>query len=224
MTKILVLSNDRSLKNLVEVTLKFSDLNLYLAESSKQAWKLLDNTFFNLILVDFELKHESGLAFYKAIRQFEKNIPVIMIGQGRYDELILKDLSLEFYDYILKPFKFTELKKKINKLLNNYDLDNAPVNSCGLIFDFKKGMVIIKDKIIYLTRLELRLLMLLTKKAGNVVSLKKIKLHLEKEEKMHQLCCSYLINRLRKKLEKGIGESIQIISIRNEGIRLVLKA
>jgi DNA-binding response OmpR family regulator len=164
MKKILVLSNDQSLKYLIDVTMRYSGLAVNFTNTSKQAWKFLEEVFFDLIMIDYELKTESGLAFYKSIRQFEKNIPILMVGQGEHDEFILKDLSLDSYDYILRPFKFKELKTKINLLLNNQEILNSPVRRDKLIIDLKNGIVNIKDQIIQLTRTELRLLMLLSKK------------------------------------------------------------
>jgi DNA-binding response OmpR family regulator len=147
-----------------------------------------------------------------------------MVGQGEHDEFILKDLSLDSYDYILRPFKFKELKTKINLLLNNQEILNSPVRRDKLIIDLKNGIVTIKDQIIQLSRTELRLLMLLSKRDRDVVDFKKITKLLESEKKTIQISPLSIINRLREKLKRKLGESIEIIQIPNVGIRFELKA
>lgn len=116
MRKILLVSNDPDYQSSIDATLKYHGFDVLIATGTTDSWKLLRKIRFNFILVDFQLRNESGLAFFKAIRQFGTSTPVILIGDGAFDEFMLKDFSEANYDYILKPVKLSVLKEKMNLL------------------------------------------------------------------------------------------------------------
>lgn len=116
MANILLISNDLNFSKAMDMTVKSHGMTIQLATGSKEGWELLKNRKFQLILVDYQLNGESGLAFYKSIRQIGINTPALMIGECAFDEFMLKDLSQENYDYVIKPFEFEILKEKMDHL------------------------------------------------------------------------------------------------------------
>ncbi len=59
MKKLLVLSNDHSFKRLLEFSLKHNGFKVSFAASTDDAWKMLKKSTFDLVMIDFQLKHES---------------------------------------------------------------------------------------------------------------------------------------------------------------------
>ena len=223
MTKVLILSKDSTLLKFVNFTLKYNGFIVETVSDSAAAWQFLKQVRFDFIMVDYQLNDESGLAFYKALRQFGTNIPILMVGEGLFDEFMLKDLSFDNYDYLLKPFKFKELKKKITSLLHMVNEKEEFVSYGDLRIDVRQQLVIVKDRILQLGKIEMRILMLLAKKTGEVVDPKKIKKLLEAEGSFYGMTPFYYVSRLRIKLKQFAGEAFEISLIKNQGYRLELR-
>ncbi|MBA2403674.1 MAG: response regulator transcription factor [Bdellovibrionales bacterium] len=220
MTKVLVLTNDSTLQKFVNLTLQYNGFTVHSATDSAAAWIFLKEVRFDFIMVDYQLKNESGLAFYKALRQFGTSIPVLMLGEGIFDEFMLKDLSPDNYNYILKPFKFRELKMKINTLLQMNKESEELLSYGEFKIDVKQQLVMVKDKILQLGKIEMRILMLLARKTGEVVDPKKIKKLLEAEGNFYSMTPFYYVSKLRTKMKQFAGEAFEINLIKNQGYRL----
>lgn len=223
MSKVLILTNDLQLKKLLDLSLKFNGFVVHFVDDSSGAWKFLEEVYFDLIIIDFQLSKESGLAFFKSLRQFGSDIPVLMVGEGDFDEFILKDLSPKNYNYILRPFKFRELRQKINSLLNGCEEEKYHFSPRDLRIDVARGVVCLKDNIFLLGRMEIQIFLLLAKKAGAVVNTRRIKSILEKEGSNHHGTTFYHVSNLRNKLKGVVGDSIVINFIKGEGYRLEFK-
>jgi two-component system alkaline phosphatase synthesis response regulator PhoP len=220
MTKILIITEDSSLEKQVNVTLKYHGFTVHTVDSTTPAWKLLSEIRFDIVMIDFQLKHESGLAFYKALRMYGSKTPLLMIGDGFLDEFILKDLSIDHYDYIMKPFFFQDLKQKINGLMSSEEVAGEFVNFGAIKIDVKHQLVLVKDQILRLGKTELNILILLAKKAGQVVDLKKIVDILEKEDQRSVLTAQFYVKKLCKKMAGISQNAIEIINIKNQGFKL----
>lgn len=223
MTKVLLLTNDSSLKKLVDLTLTYSGFTVHTAGRSEEAWHLLDQVKFSFVMIDYRLSDNSGLEFYKSLRQLGSNLPVLMIGEGDFDAFMLKDLSVDNYDFLLKPFKFRELKVKINSLLKINTQSDEVVCYGELKIDLRQHLVSVKDKIIQLGKMEMRILILLAKKAGNIVDPKAIKKLIEDEGNIPRMTSFYYVSKLRHKMKSFSGEALEIVLIRNQGYILKLR-
>jgi two-component system KDP operon response regulator KdpE len=217
MTKVLLLTNDSSLKKLIDLTLTYSGFIVHTVVRSHEAWQLLDQVKFDLVMIDYRLSDNTGLEFYKSLRQLGSNVPVLMIGEGDFDAFMLKDLSIDNYDFLLKPFKFRELKDKINSLLKMNTQSDEVVCFGELKIDLRQHLVSVKDKIIQLGKMEMRILILLAKKAGNIVDPKTIKKLIEDEGNIPTMTSFYYVNKLSQKMKSFSGEALEIVLIRNQG-------
>lgn len=218
MTKVLLVTNDSSFKRSMDLTLKYNGFTVQTAPESASAWKLLKEIRFDFIMIDYQLSGESGLAFYKSLRQFGTNVPVLMIGEGEFDEFMLKDLSPECYDYMLKPIKFENFKLKVNNLLAAASIERF-VSFGEIKIDVRQQLVMVKDRFLQLGKMEMKILMLLAKKTGEVVDPKKIMKVLEAEGNFSNMTPFYYVSKLRGKLKTFAGEAFDI-SLIGEGYRL----
>lgn len=224
MSKILIVSNDSNLKKSVSLTLGFNGFMVNTAVDASQGWKLLHEARFDLVIIDYQLKNESGLAFYKSLRQFGTSLPVMMMGEGIFDEFMLKDLSEENYDYVIKPFNLETLKLKMNHLMQtNTNLEGVRSFS-GFRVDIKQQLLIIKEHMIHLGKMEMKIFMLLAKKSNGFVDPKKIKKILDAEAPFYNMSTFYFISKLRSKIKTIAGETIDICLIQNHGYQLVLRS
>lgn len=209
MTKVLLMSNDSSLSNFVNVTLRYNGFTVHTAANAAAGWKFLKEVRFDFIIVDTELRDQPGLGFYKSLREFGASIPVLMVGECAFDEFMLQELPSDNYDYLLKPFKFETLKAKMNHLLQ-MNLESERIISYGpLRVDVRQQIVVVKDKIVQLGKKEMKIMVLLARMAGGVVDLS-------------NTATLNSITKLRKKIKKVAGKTFDISQIQNQGFKLVL--
>ena len=220
MSKVLLITNDSALTKLVDLTLKYNGFIVQSATHAEAAWALLSEVRFDLIMLDYNLKNESGVAFYKSLRQLGTSIPVLMLGEGELDEFILKDLSTDHYDYLMKPFKFRELKIKINALMKQEDDVNEFISFGEFQIDVKQQLLMVRDRILQLGKMEMHILLLLARKTGGFVSPQKLKKLMESEGNFYNMTTFYYVSRLRNKMKQFAGEVVDIVLIKDQGYQL----
>ena len=217
---VLLLSSDSHLMKFIDLTLKYNGFSLCFAKTSLDAWTFLKKSHFDLIMTDYQLKDESGLAFYKSLRQLGSTIPILIMGDSFHDEFILKDLSFQKYDYIIKPFKFRELKLKLNTLIHVPSELGNYLHIGDLEIDLARQVVTMKERILKLRKTEIKILLLLARKAGEIVDSRKIRKLLEAEGNLHNMPILHYVGSLREKLKDFTGEHMEIKLIENKGYRL----
>ncbi|MDP3829740.1 MAG: sigma-54 dependent transcriptional regulator, partial [Ignavibacteriaceae bacterium] len=76
----------------------------------------------DLILLDIMLPGLDGIETLKRVKQFDENLPVIMLSaQGRI-EVALEALRFGAYDYFPKPIEIQRLEPAVKNAIKNYDL------------------------------------------------------------------------------------------------------
>lgn len=116
MKKILVVDDEPSLRDLVELILKREKYEVATAVDGKTALELADSFKPDLILLDIMLPDMSGHEVCRRLNQ-QMRIPTIMVTAKH--ETIDKVLGLELGadDYVTKPFEIMELLARIKALL-----------------------------------------------------------------------------------------------------------
>lgn len=207
MTKILIISKDLQLSRILNYSLTFSGFTVECATNPTQGLKLMEEISFQLILMDFITNGES-LAFCKEVKEQGNRTSLVVMGEC-YEELgILEGMQSGMDDYILKPFGMSELRMIINKQLERRRLTARPLVFGDLRIDVARSMVYVKDKIVSVGKNELEILIILTRKAGKIVTPDR----LITDERMLSL---------KKKLKHAAGEALQIKSVRGLGYKLI---
>jgi DNA-binding response OmpR family regulator len=112
------------------------------------------------------------------------------------------------------------LKQKINSLLATQDLAGDFMNFGSFKIDVKHQLVLVKDQFVRLGKTELKILMLLARKAGEVVDLKKILDLLDNEDQKSAQVAQFYVKKLCSKLTSVSQQAVEIISIKNQGFKL----
>lgn len=220
MTKVLIVSSDHPTKTALFKNLSYNGFIVHTTAFSSDVWKYLEEINFDFILIDLYLIGESGLALYKSLRQFGFKIPIMMIGEGDFDEIILKDLSHQHYEYIIKPIVYSDLKTRINRLINPRLQDDSFFTFGEYKIDRKQQILHFKDKLVNLSKMELDILVLLAQKSGDIIHPKKIAKMFEKQNINFSMSTFYYVSKLRQKLRKMGCHALDITFIENEGYKL----
>ena len=159
----------------------------------------------DIVLLDVLMPKLDGFAVCEQIRSFSEVPIIIVTGAGNDDDKI-RGFELGADDYLTKPFSPRELAARIKAVLRRASRDEdaedePPFESDGLVVDFQKNRVTKDAQDLPLTRTEYRLLCLLARNAGRILTPDQILERVWGEEyagEDHLLRVT--IGRLRKKL------------------------
>ena len=118
-TLILVVEDDRPIRNLIVTTLKTHDYKYLAAENGFSA--ILEASSHNpdIVLLDLGLPDMEGVEVIKKIRTWS-NMPIIVISARSEDMDKIEALDAGADDYITKPFSPSELVARVKAHLNRY--------------------------------------------------------------------------------------------------------
>ena len=134
-TLILVVEDDRPIRNLIVTTLKTHDYKYLAAENGFSA--ILEASSHNpdIVLLDLGLPDMEGVEVIKKIRTWS-NMPIIVISARSEDTDKIEALDAGADDYLVKPFSFQELEARIKALLRRNKETAANQLTCdNLVLD-----------------------------------------------------------------------------------------
>ena len=171
---ILIVEDDNHIKNLISTTLKVNKYNYLVATSGKEAIMLAVSHKPDIILLDLGLPDMDGVEIIKNVREWS-NIPIIVISARSEDKDKIDALDFGADDYITKPFSVEELLARIRvatRRLNSMNEKQAEsiFKNGDLTIDYSAGCVYLYDKELHLTPIEYKLLCLLSKNVGKVLT------------------------------------------------------
>ena len=173
---ILVVEDDRLVRNLIVTTLKTHEYKYLTAENGALA--LLEASSYNpdVILLDLGLPDMEGVEVIKRIRTWS-NMPIIVISARSEDADKIEALDAGADDYITKPFSVEELLARIRvtqrrlAILQNGDGQELAVFTNGeLQIDYTAGCTYLRGNELHLTPIEYKLLCILSRNVGKVLT------------------------------------------------------
>lgn len=209
MKRILVVEDDRGLREGIELALRREDLVFLLCESiAKAKEELAGKDTFDLILLDLNLPDGSGYDLLKEVKN-NGNIPIIILTANDFEIDEVKALELGAEDYITKPFSLMVLRARIDRVLKNAGKQRRKVYCFGdLSFCFEEMQIKKGEEEIVLSKTELKLLQLLVEHQNIILSREKLidRIWTDGAEFVDENALSVAVGRLRSKLkEDGEG-------------------
>lgn len=223
MPRILIVEDDPQISKSLAINLKFSGFETQSANTVSEAWELLKEEHFDLMCLDIGLPDGNGLELCQKVRDAGNDIPVLFLSARTDEATVVKGINSGADDYLRKPFGVEELKVRMNKILRKFTLPSSIITFGNLTIDPAKRVVTIMDKIVTLGRKELEILILLTKRAGDIVTRENILTTLYENADMYDRTVDSHMSHLRKKLREVAGPALQINSVYGLGYRLEWK-
>lgn len=173
---ILVVEDDLPVSNLITTTLKAHDYRFIAAQNGKNAILQASSHNPDIILLDLGLPDMDGVEVIKCIRSWS-NVPIIVISARSEDRDKIDALDAGADDYLTKPFSVEELLARLRatqrrlNVMQNQTLNISSVFENGdLRVDYAAGCAYLKDEELHLTPIEYKLLCLLSKNVGKVLT------------------------------------------------------
>ncbi len=172
-TNILVVEDDRQIRKLMSTTLSSNEYNIECACDGGQAIMAISTNKFDIVLLDLGLPDMDGEIVIKKIREWS-DIPIIVISARGEDSDKISALDNGADDYLTKPFSIEELMARIRvaqrRLLNKSDGSESVFQNGDLVVDYPAGTAYLKGRELSLTPIEYKLLSLLSRNAGKVLT------------------------------------------------------
>ncbi len=169
---ILVVEDDSAVRNLITTTLETHDYKYLKATNGKAAIMEASSHNPDIILLDLGLPDMDGVEVIQKIRTWSE-VPIIVISARSEDTDKIDALDSGADDYLTKPFSVEELLARIRvtqrRLAGLQKASSVFVNG-ELTIDYAAGSTFMNDTEIHLTPIEYKLLCLLAKNAGKVLT------------------------------------------------------
>ncbi|MCL2010993.1 MAG: response regulator transcription factor [Synergistaceae bacterium] len=173
-TNVLVIEYDKAVKNLITTALATFGYKFCHAGSGADAIKEAVSAQPDLFILDLCLPDVDGTDVIKKLRTWTNN-PIIVVSARSeiHDKITALDAGAD--DYLTKPFSVEELMARIRAALRKMSCNksgkdaNVFVNG-GLRIDYAANCVFLDNAEIHLTPMEYKLLCLLSRNAGKVLT------------------------------------------------------
>ena len=174
-TTVLVVEDDSAVRNLITTTLETHDYKYIKAVNGQSALMETSSHKPDIILLDLGLPDIDGIEVIKRIRTWSE-VPIIVISARSEDTDKIDALDSGADDYLTKPFSVDELLARLRVTqrrlasLKNADAEDSEFTNGELRINYAAGSVFMNDEEIHLTPSEYKLLCLLAKNNGKVLT------------------------------------------------------
>jgi DNA-binding response OmpR family regulator len=223
--RILLAEDDSNLGILLRNYLAAKNYETTLFMTGRSALEAFSPGLFDLCILDIMMPEMDGLALAKAIRNIDREIPIIFLTAKNLEENIIEGFKTGADDYITKPFSMEELLYRIEAVFRR-TAGSVKVKDDGLyyigeyVFDNKRQLLSFRDQQTGLTTKESELLELLCRNKNEILernyALKSIWID---DNYFNARSMDVYITRLRKYLKKD--PSVKILNIHGKGYRLI---
>ncbi len=174
--QILVVEDDAAVSNLIATTLETQSYQFHSVRTGASA--ILDAASYrpDVIILDLGLPDMDGVNIIRKIRTWS-NTPIIVVSARSEDRDKVEALDAGADDYLTKPFSVDELLARLRVALRRVRFDSSKVSEQASVYhngdltiDYAAGCVFIGEKEVHLTPIEYRLLCLLSKNTGKVLT------------------------------------------------------
>lgn len=204
MYKILIVEDDQGIREAVEAKIRSWDMQARSVEDFRNVTSEFAQYAPHLVLLDISLPFMDGYHWCREIRKVSK-VPIVFISSASDNMNIVMAMNMGADDFIAKPFDGEVLIAKICAILRRtYDFgESIPVlEHRGAMLNTGDGSFVYREQRIPLSKNEFRILTVLMKHKGKIVSREKLMEALwQTDEYVDENALTVNVGRLRRKLE-----------------------
>jgi len=204
---ILVVDDNPDIRNILNIYLSEAGFRVYKAKNGKEALKILSLNEISLIIMDIMMPELDGIKATVQIRE-GNNIPIIILSAKTQERDKIEGLDAGADDYMIKPFGPQELIARVKAQLRRFTkLNNeiahlSEISIRGLEINMEAKSVTVNGNIVKLTPTEYKILHLLAKNRGKVLSVETIYESVWQQIFMNsESTVMFHISKLREKIE-----------------------
>ena len=226
--QILVVEDDNAVAKLMAATMESQDYQYRIASTGASAIMEALSYKPEVMILDLGLPDTDGIEVIKKIRAWS-NMPIIVVSARSEDTDKVAALDAGADDYLTKPFSVDELLARLRVALRRVRHDrqwlseeSSVYENGGLRIDYAAGCVYLDGSEIHLTPIEYKLLVLLAKNTGKVLTHNYILREVWGNPSASDMrSLRVYMATLRKKLEKNTSEPKYIQTHIGVGYRML---
>ena len=175
--KIIIVEDDPGISKYLQAALRGHDYEPMLATDGKTALEMIASHCPDLLLLDLGLPDMDGSEIIRSVRSWSR-MPIIVISarSAELDKAAALDMGAD--DYLTKPFGTDELLARVRTAIRhtrtvsgNDEIARTGTYTVGeLTIDYNKHQVLVRGENVHLTLSEFRIVALLGKYAGKVLT------------------------------------------------------
>ena len=218
---ILIIDDDERLRELLDEYLTEKNYKIYHSDDFNSGKEILEYFIFDLVIIDRMMPSGDGINLINIIKE-KSNTPIILLTAMGEPENKIEGLKIGADDYLAKPFEPEELYLRIQKLLNLFSDINEKsemINFGDFTYNINELQLKRKNKIIYLTEGENKLLIKLINKKNEIVLREELAEQDYDESELRKV--DVQVTRLRQKIETNPKQPHFLKTIRGKGYKLI---
>lgn len=175
--KLLIVEDEPHLLSIIRRGLSENDNEVSVAQNGTTALEMILNEDFDVVILDIMLPDINGIEICKKLRAEKNFVPILLLTALGTTENIVTGLNSGADDYLVKPFKFTELEARIAALArrsNQKHQPNSLIQIDDLEIDNRAKSVKRNGEVIQLTAKEFKLLQYLANNPEIILSREQI--------------------------------------------------
>ena len=175
--KILVVEDEKSIAHFISTVLNNNGYEAMQAVSGTEALSMISSHCPDLIILDLGLPDMDGLEILRQLRNWS-SLPVVVVSARSHEKDKVEALDLGADDYLTKPFGTDELLARVRTAIRhtrtasgNGEIAQKGTYTVGdLTIDYNKHQALVRGENVKLTLSEFRIVALLGKHAGKVLT------------------------------------------------------
>lgn len=172
---VLVVDGDMRTRTLINITLKAHDYKCITASNGESAILLASSNNPGAVILELNLPDMDGTEVIRKIRSWS-DVPIIIVSSRQEDQDKVMALDAGADDYVTKPFSVEELLARLRVMERRYSHNSVAVSESsvfcngGLSIDYASSCVYVNDKEVHLTPIEYKILCMLARNCGKVLT------------------------------------------------------
>ena len=175
--KVLIVEDEQSISNFISMILNANDYDTMIVRTGEEALTMISSHCPDLIVLDLGLPDMDGMEVLRSVRKWS-NLPVVVVSARTHEQDKVDALDAGADDYLVKPFGTSELLARIRAAIRHTrtNLTNSDIAQSGkfttgdLVIDYDKHHVLLRGENAHLTVNEYKIVALLGKYAGKVLT------------------------------------------------------
>ncbi len=209
--QILLVEDDRSLAQGIKTSLTHEGFTVNHLTHGEQAVRSLKTEFPDMVILDLGLPDIDGNKVLKRVREFNAELPILLLtARATLDDKV-KGLDAGADDYLAKPFEMAELLARLRVFERRLSsTKHADLTLGGVSLNLTNLEVTVTDKTIELSRREYMLLKALMENAGRIQTRDSLESKLYSwGEEVASNTIEVHIHHLRKKLPESFIKTVR---------------
>ncbi len=122
MSQILIVDNEKSMRDFLSIVLKKEGYDCKTAEDGEQALSLVENEGADVVITDIKMPKMNGLSLLRALKESAPETATVMMTAFASTETAIQAMKEGAYDYLTKPFQIDEVKLILKNVLERKTL------------------------------------------------------------------------------------------------------